>query len=129
MCSTIGSQGCLHIVAPREQDQLMKSAQHIIAALSALLLLLASIFQARRSMVRAEEKVTDEDYDLKAYISRKRWWPLWLRGRIPIANGELASDAKHLVHIARLWELIIFGSAIALSAELFDFLIDQHVFN
>jgi hypothetical protein len=45
----------------------MKSAQHIIATLSALLLLLASILQSRRSLARAEEKVkvTDKDPDLR----------------------------------------------------------------
>jgi hypothetical protein len=111
-----------------KEDQLMKSGQHLTAALSALVLLVASIMQARRGMARAREKVKPlDENDLKKYLRRKRWWwPLWLRGRIPEATGEAGRDTKHLIHVARLWELIIFGSATAVGAELFDLWIDRY---
>jgi hypothetical protein len=110
-----------------EQDQVMNSAQHIIAALSALALLLASFLQSRKSLARAEEKVIDADQTFKDYFAKTKWWPLWLRGPIPSASSEAAKDAEHLVHVARLWELIIVGSVLAFGAEIFDLLIDANV--
>ncbi len=108
----------------------MKSAQHILAALSALFLLVASFLQRRKSLARAEEMVADKDPKLEDYFcGKRRWWPLGLRGSIPSASKEETKDAKHLIHVARLWELIIVGSIIAFGAEVFDSLIDSRVLN
>ena len=106
----------------------MKSTQHLIAALSALAVLVASCRQARSAVNRAKEKIKPlpGEEKLKVFLKSDKWWlPTAFRGKIPTAAGEEAKDTKHLVHVARLWELIIFGSIAAMGAEVFDWWIDR----
>jgi hypothetical protein len=104
----------------------MKLTQHVMALLAAILLGVASIFQARRALAKAEhERIILPDEKLRESLTMK-FKPRELRRQL--IPGHDGFNVKHFRHVAFLWVVILFGSALGAAAELIDLLIDFGTF-
>ncbi len=131
----------------------MKIVQHAFSVMAAILLIVGSLVQARKAVDKAEHELSSlpDENSLKKSLRRKLTLGLVLEAEARLLAPELlpwrkAEDkadqlsgatmelmrkrpgdtefsAKHFLHVALLWAVIMVGSVFAVLAECMDLLI------